>query len=314
MKTIFMTGGGGAGTIAAARHLKASGRYRVILGDMDKWAAGLRFGDKAYILPAGADNNFIRVAKDIIRKEKVDIFVPLVDEEILKSYKLKHEFEKLIILLPEHAFSKMALDKWLLAKKFKELNLPHPLTYLATDEEHSLNYPFIAKPRNGRGSKHVIEIGSEKQLKAYKILTGLLSEEIVMQEKIEGQEFTVSVVVNYSGDVLAVVPKEIIYKKGITKAAITRQVASIQEIAIEIQRKLHANGPFNMQLILKKDNTPVIFEINPRYSTTIALTIASGVDEIDLLIEHQTYSGLLLPFKENLLMTRFYDQLYWEEK
>jgi hypothetical protein len=58
---------------------------------------------------------------------------------------------------------------------------------------------------------------------------------------------------------------------------------------------------------------PIVFEINPRYSTTIALTMAAGVNEIDILVEGKIYSGDLLPFRENLVMTRFYDQLYFEE-
>ncbi len=314
MKVIFMTGGGGAGTIAATRYLKRLGKYRVILGDMNNWAAGLKFADKAYILPAGKDEKFIEVVRDIIKKEKVDIFVPLVDEEILKSYMLKDEFPDLVILLPEYDFARIALDKWLLIKKFKRFGLPCPKTYLAVNECEDLGYPLIAKPRRGRGSRNVVEIKSKEQIEAYKVLTGLSNKEILIQEKIEGREFTVSVIVNKNGDVLAVVPKEIIYKKGITVAAVTRNINNIQDVGVEIQKKLKPNGPFNMQLILRNDGMPIIFEINPRYSTTIALTMEAGINEIDILIENKAYLGRLLAFRENLVMTRFYDQLYFEEK
>ena len=309
-----MTGGGGAGTIAAAKFLKSKGRYRIILGDMDKWAAGLRFADKAYVLPSGKNINFLNSVKGIISKERVNIFIPLVDEEILKSYSLKKYFPDLKILLPEYNFTKIALDKWRMIKELKKNNLPCPDTYLYSRISKKLKFPLIVKPRIGRGSRNVMEINSLNQLRAYKIITNLPSESILIQEKIEGKEFTVSVVVNKVGNVLAVVPKEIIYKRGITIAAVTRKNKYIQDLCIEIQNKLHPNGPFNVQLILKNNCMPVIFEINPRYSTTIALTMASGVDEIELLIENKIFPRKILSFKENFVMTRFYDQLFFRER
>ena len=309
-----MTGGGGAGTIAATKILKKSGKYRVILCDMDKWAAGLKFADKAYILPAGDDERFIDVVKNIILKEHVDVFVPLVDEEILKSYELKKEFPDLNILLPEYDFSQMVLDKWWLIKNLKKFGMPCPKTYLASEPCEDLEYPIIMKPRIGRGSRNVMEIKSKEQVSAYKLLANLSEDRILVQEKIKGKEFTISVVANKNGDVLAVVPKEVICKRGVTITAVTRQNSTIQNLCIEIQEKLKANGPFNVQLILRNDNVPVVFEINPRYSTTIALTMAAGVNEIDILIENQHYSGELLLFEENLLMARFYDQLYFKQE
>ncbi|MFC1624237.1 ATP-grasp domain-containing protein [Candidatus Omnitrophota bacterium] len=314
IKTILMTGGGGAGTIAATKILKESGKYRVILCDMDEWAAGLKFADKAYVLPAGDDERFIDVVKNIILKENVDVFVPLVDEEILKSYKLKNEFPDLNILLPEYDFSQMALDKWRLIENLRRFDIPCPKTYLASGPCEDLEYPIIMKPRIGRGSRNMMEIRSREQIEAYKILFDLSEDKILVQEKIKGKEFTISVAVNKDGDVLAVVPKEIIYKRGITIKAVTRQNRGIQDLCLEIQKKLKANGPFNVQLILRSDGLPVIFEVNPRYSTTIALTMAAGVNEIDILAENQSYSGQLLPFEKNLLMARFYDQLYFKER
>lgn len=313
-KTILMTGGGGAGTIAAAKILKKSEKYRIILCDMDKWAAGLKFADKAYILPAGDDERFIDVVKNIILKEHVNVFVPLVDEEILKSYELKKVFPDLNILLPEYDFSQMALDKWQLIENLKKFNIPCPKTYLASEPCEDLEYPIIMKPRRGRGSRNVMEIKSKEQANAYELLFNLSEDKILMQEKIKGKEFTISVVANKNGDVLAVVPKEVICKRGVTITAVTRKNLYIQNLCIEIQKKLKANGPFNVQLILRNDGIPVIFEINPRYSTTIALTMAAGVNEIEALIENQDYSGGLLPFKENLLMARFYDQLYFKQE
>ena len=48
----------------------------------------------------------------------------------------------------------------------------------------------------------------------------------------------------------------------------------------KIQHKFNADGPFNVQLALDSKGDPYVFEINPRFSTSITLTQASGVDEL----------------------------------
>ena len=58
-KVIFMTGGGGAGIIAAANLLKKTGRYKVIINDMHQWVVDLRFTDKSYILPLPKTKDFL---------------------------------------------------------------------------------------------------------------------------------------------------------------------------------------------------------------------------------------------------------------
>jgi carbamoyl-phosphate synthase large subunit len=157
-------------------------------------------------------------------------------------------------------------------------------------------------------------ISSENELNAYLTLSKISPDSVLVQEKLVGKEYTVSVVVDKAGRTLAVVPKEIIKKRGITISAVTRYNKEIMDLGIEIQNKMSANGPFNMQLILTEEGIPVIFEINPRYSTTIALTIAAGVDEITMLIEGTTPAKDLAKFKSGLVMSRYYDQLYFEEK
>jgi carbamoyl-phosphate synthase large subunit len=303
MKTIFMTGGGGAGTIYATRKLRESG-YRIILGDMNEWAAGLRFADKSYTLPSGDSNSFIRVVADIIKYENVDVFIPLVDEEILKSYQLKN----VKVLLPRKEFAKMCLDKWELYKAFKENGLPMPVTKL---DIYGMDFPCIYKPRFGRGSRNVHEITSLDKYVAYKVLTELPDDKAIAQQKLTGTEYTVSAVVNSHNDLIAVVPKEIIQKRGITISAVTRKVEVIEKLCYTIVDKLKPCGSFNVQLIIQ-DGVPYVFEINPRFSTTIALTMEAGINEIELSLSDNKPKGLL-PFTEGLVMSRYYDQLFWKK-
>jgi carbamoyl-phosphate synthase large subunit len=309
MKTIFMTGGGGAGTIYATRKLRELG-YRIILGDMNEWAAGLRFADKSYTLPSGDSDNFIEVVADIINKENVDVFIPLVDEELLKSYQLKN----VKVLLPRYEFAKICLDKWELYRAFKENGLPMPVTHLGYNfRENGCDYHCVVKPRVGRGSRDVREIKNIEQYQAYKELTGLSEVIAICQQKLIGTEYTVSAVVNSYNDLIAVVPKEIIQKRGITISAVTRKVEAIEKLCYAITDKLRPCGSFNVQLIIQ-DGVSYVFEINPRFSTTIALTMEAGINEIELSLSDDRHTSGLLLFTEGLVMSRYYDQLFWRDK
>jgi carbamoyl-phosphate synthase large subunit len=142
----------------------------------------------------------------------------------------------------------------------------------------------VLKPRRGRGSRGVAVANDAKAFAAAVAANPYPSQALIQQEHVEGPEFTVSVTVSGDGTILGVVPKEIIVKKGITWVAVSRRNLAIEQLCREIQTKLRADGPFNVQLRLNRTGTPMAFEINPRFSTTVTLTAAAGIDEMRSLI------------------------------
>ena len=179
-----------------------------------------------------------------------------------------------------------------------------------------LKMPFIIKPRFSRGSRGFRVIRKENDIEKYFNEEKFSKEELMVQQYIEGKEYTVSVVVSKEGKLLCVVPKEIILKKGITQIGATRKSEIIEELCIRINEKFNPRGPFNVQLIIDEKNIPYIIEVNPRFSTTVALTIESGVDEISCLILDRLGKQFKIQenFKENLIMSRYSEQLFIEEK
>ena len=104
---------------------------------------------------------------------------------------------------------------------------------------------------------------------------------MIIQKYIDGVEYTVSVVLWRDGIIQAVVPKEIICKRGITKLAITRRNQLIKQLCYKIQEKLHADGPFNLQLIIDKNTgIPYPIEINPRFSSTVYMRHKLGFTDV----------------------------------
>ena len=315
MKTVLLTGAGGAPSPGLIRHLKQSG-FRVLAADMDKFAPGLFIADKGFIIPAGKSPDFLNAMRNICNNESVDVIIPGVDEELIPVLELENE--GISILLPQLDFVKLCLDKYLLMQCMKSKDISVPETRLATQGAGDLQFPVIVKPRIGRGSRHIKIVSSENDLKDCINSLPYSPEQILLQEYIDGQEFTVSVIVWRDGLVQAVVPKEIILKKGITYLAVTRYNQFIENMAKEIQEKMKANGPFNLQLKIDKNSQqPVPFEINPRFSTTISLTIASGIDELTGLINQaigDTKNHFFGEWQEGtVLLRQTYDQFITEE-
>jgi carbamoyl-phosphate synthase large subunit len=302
-KTVFITGAGGAAIPGLIKHLKKKG-YRVIAGDMDNLAIGLYLADKGFILPKGQSPDFLPTMRKICKNESVDAVIPLVDEELSAAIDL--EKEKIPVILPRKDFIDVCLDKYKLMKQLEEHHIAVPKTKLASEGFNGLSFPIIAKPRVGRGSRGVQLLTSEKDF--YRYIEGVNSlDSILLQEYIDGKEFTVSSVVWRDGNVMGIVPKEIIQKQGVTKSAISRRNSNIEKICIDVQQKLKADGPFNVQLMLNDKGEPFIFEINPRFSTSISLTIASGMDELHLILDHALTGYVKLdpmPWKEGIVLLR----------
>lgn len=295
MKTVFLTGGGGAAVPGLIKILKDKG-YRVLAGDMESLSVGLYMADKAFQLPKGLSAEFLPTMRKICKKENVDAVIPLVDEELLAAIELENDH--IPVLLPEKRFISMCLDKYELMVNLKKEGISIPKTRLASEGIGDFQYPVIAKPRVGRGSRGVELLSSNTDFNNY-MQNINESHSIILQEYINGKEFTVSVIVWRDGNVQGVVPKEIIKKDGVTKIAVTRYSEKIVEACLKVQECLKANGPFNVQLRFDEGGEPYIFEINPRFSTSISLTIASGIDELNLILDQA------LQISENESNTKF---------
>lgn len=282
--TVLLTGAGGAPIPKLIQTLREHG-CRVIAVDADKNAAGLYLADAGYVVPLATDSDFSSALNRICRSERVKILVPLVDEELLHAAEICNQ-EDIQLIGPKPSFTRVCLDKYELMSKLKENGLPVPQTYLLSQGLGNLRFPVVCKPRTGRGSRGVKIVRTETELAEYARAVAANLDRFLIQECIIGTEFSVSVVVWRDGKVRAVVPKEIIEKRGITRIAVSRKSENIENMCRNIQASLSADGPFNVQLILdSRDGVPKVFEINPRFSTTITLTLAAGVDELGGLID-----------------------------
>lgn len=301
--TVLVTGAGGAAVPDLIRHLRVRG-YRVVATDCNALAAGLCFADKGLCVPRGDAPEYLPELREVCRRERVQAVVPLVDEELLKAIEL--EADGIPVILPLREFVGMCLDKWTLMKALEAESIPVPRTMQPTDPDH--NWPVIVKPRRGHGSKGArVCCSPEDYHDAQDSIAGNASGYII-QDYITGTEYTVSVVCWRDGRARAIVPKRIIDKRGITYRAVTERNKRIEALCEEIQAKLRADGPFNVQCIVDDSGEPYVIEINPRFSGTTNLTRAAGVDEVGGMLKLALggEAAFFAPWLEGVTLVRHY--------
>jgi carbamoyl-phosphate synthase large subunit len=201
------------------------------------------------------------------------------------------------------------LDKLKMIQALKEKRIPVPLTYTLDKYANSLKFPCISKPRRGRGSRDVKVLNSPDELIALKSILGTFAQHTLVQEKIEGIEYTVQMVANSEKALVAVIPVKVQLKKGITLRAKTEAEGRVIAACKAIHNAIPARGTYNIQLILTSEGKVLPFEINPRISTTLCLVVAAGIDPIALYDEH-THRKELLQFTAGIHLHRHWKNVF----
>ena len=312
MTKILFTGGGGAGNEALFSLLE--NRYDLHFGDADIEAIDPIIPRiRCHSLPWASAPDYVSGIKTVCNNLKIDIIVPGVDEELAMLAHNAKELAPARLLLPSAEYIDIMLDKLKMIQALKAKQIPVPLSFTLAEDISSIKFPCISKPRSGRGSRDVKVLNSLNELKALKSTLGAYAQKILIQEKIEGVEYTVQMVANSEGSLASVIPVKVQLKKGITLRAKTEEEVRVISACKTIHNAIPATGTYNIQLILTSEGKVLPFEINPRISTTLCLAVAAGIDPIAVYTEH-TYRKELLPFTSGIHLQRHWKNIFHNEK
>lgn len=264
------------------------------------------------VVPQVKDRDYEITIEDIIKKESIKYYIPLIDEEILKAHALAARLPGLKVISPNNEFVSLCLNKYNLMKVLGEKSISDVKTILGQDFKFEIGFPVFIKPIIGRGSRGIMKICNKEQFDAYFLFNEYRKKDIIVQRCLEGIEYSVSVIVNKLNNIICIVPKKILIKKGITQHAVTEKNKNINALCKKIVQELCPCGPFNVQLKVTKDGVKV-FEINPRFSTTSILSCAAGVNEFALSIEHFDDANVreVDSFKEGVFLYRRYESCFY---
>lgn len=279
---LLFTGGGGS----ASQSLQAQWgkRYDLWFADANPHGFPPTIPEnRRVIVPFASDAAFAETVLLLCQKHGIDLIVPCVDEELLVLAQKKDVLGWPRIMVPSAEFVSLMLDKLACAASLVAAGLDAPKT-LPLARATEIDFPLIAKPRSGRGSRGVMRLTREEQVDAYLKLQGGSAKDYIAQELAPGAEYTVFVAAD-GGDVpQAVIPVLAYEKRGVTVRARTDANAAIIAYARAFQAHFRASGCYNIQCMLTPDGRVLPFEVNPRVSTTFVLAIATGFDPIPMAL------------------------------
>jgi len=296
---ILFTGGGGAATSALWALLKD--QHEVYFADADAEAKPANVPMARWLHIDRADQpTFLETLLYRCEQYRIDVLVPGVDEELLRIADARTLFG-CHVLLPSSWFIQCHRDKFVSMQGLMSMGIPCPQTALLGHwngyaPRVVASWPCIVKPRRGRGSRDIKECGSMDEARA---LESLYPEQLIVQEYLHGQEYTVTCVADQQMNLRAVVPVKVGLKRGVTLRAETDHDEAVTALCVAIHQADPFSGIVNVQCIKAADGTVKPFEINPRISTTTCLAMAAGVDVLGLaLSEGLALSDGLAPFRK----------------
>ena len=283
---VLITGVGSTTALSVIKGLRQQNEFNVFIVGTDinekEDIAGSKFCDKFFKVPlAVEEEDYIGTLVDMINSESIDLLIPIVDIELEVIARNRDIIEKsTYLLLSSYSTVMICNDKFRTYKFFNKLGIPTLKTILVNDFSniknllaHSgIDVPLIAKPRKGVSSRDVYEIQNEEELFLIKKV-----KDPVIQKKGRGQEYTIDVFCDGKKLISAVPRKRIETRAGISYKGQTEKDEKLINYAKRIAEELDIKGPANIQCF-KNDEEINFFEINPRFSGSLPLTIEAGVN------------------------------------
>lgn len=270
---------------AFMRALKDLGiRGSVVTTDMNILSPGLYFSDRHYIVPLTTDPQYIPILKSIAFKERIHLLIPTIDDELPLMGRHAESFLAMgvRVVVSSEQTGIICNDKKLTAQFLAGRGLPFVQTWSPADLDFkSLTYPLFLKPRSGRGSVGAYPVANERELRFFLDYV----RDPVVQEYLPGREFTIDLLTDFNGRVISIVPRErLVIRSGVSDQGRTWKNPVMIELAAKTARALEIRGPANIQVKWNNEQA-TIFEVNPRFSGGIPLTIAAGADFPNWLIQ-----------------------------
>jgi carbamoyl-phosphate synthase large subunit len=278
MITILLTAIGGdiAQAVAAIIH-ETNTNWRLIGMDMNDRHAGELFVDRLYRSPAASDASYDDWLNDLINREKIDFCIPLSEAELLHfAQQRKEKIACAKFVMPNFRTIEIGTDKLATSTFLELIGCPKPWTISSEEVAENVPLPCIFKPKRSAGSKSIFLCKTFKEIAFYRehYPGGVVQEYLLPEDK----EVTCAVYRTQTGTT-AVLQLLRSLVGGFTSWARVIEDTEIAKQCIKVAEGLDLKGAINVQLRLT-DRGPRIFEINPRFSSTVLIRHRMGFQDV----------------------------------
>ena len=262
---------------------------KVFVSDCDATASGL-YGnnDGRFILPRPVDNEelYVQELTKLCKEQQIGIVIPVIDPEIfiLSKYRDQMLAEGINVIVSDKRVLDICYDKlqmnaflssngFLVAQTYTDID-----SFIKAYNEGRIKFPVIVKPVYGSGSVETSIVDNLDKVKS------LFHDGLMIQEVLKGTEHGCDVFNTFAKEpVRCVVKKKISMRSGETDKSITVDNKELQQVGIELGKKLGHIGNLDFD-VFETEKGPYIIDINPRFGGGYPATHAAGCNHLDLLI------------------------------
>lgn len=288
---------------------------KIVTTDLQKNAPAPFVADVRELVPRVTDPSYIEALKDICRKHRIRLVIPLIDTELhlLAPHKQAFSDMGVTLLVSDPEVNDICFDKRKTAVFFQKAGVRTPtiLDVQRVQLDSSVKYPFLIKPADGSCSVGVHKIRNLRELTFFSEYVS----NSILQEYINGEEYTLDVLVDFQGKVRSVVPRLRIETRAgeVSKGMTVKNPAIINAGKRVIEALPGALGCITVQCFLTPDGDIVFIEINPRFGGGFPLASEAGADFPRWIIEMMMGREPQIEldgWQDGLVMLRYDDAIF----
>jgi len=278
---------------------------RIVASDSNPFSAGFFMSDAYEVLPEIDSKLYITRLLEIVTKHKINVLMPSSGYDIYQYSANKEKLLKLgaLPVVSDIKTMKICRDK---IQTFNYLSKKFELPFTTLDYKKVKGFPLIAKPRYGKGSKGIVKINNENELKYVRFN----SENLIFQEYLPGTEYTIDVLSDLECEPILAVPRvRVETRAGISTVGTIVKDENISETCKSIAKYLKIRGPCCIQMKESSQGVLKIVEVNPRMGGGTIFTALAGANFPAMILDMVKGKKLKIPKISEVTVIRYYEEI-----
>ena len=260
------------------------------------------------ILPEADAQYYVKRLFEIVEKHHVQVLMPSSGYDIYPYSDNREALAKIgaTAVVSDRDTLEICRDKLLTYKKMSgKYNLP----FTTANPDKVKSFPVIAKPRFGKGSRNVIKVNNEADLRY--IASNF--ENTIFQEFLPGVEYTIDVLSDMNKKPIISVPRiRLETKAGIsTKGRIIRD-ADLETTCMNMAREIGIRGPSCIQMKESSEEQLKLIEINSRLGGGTIFSTLAGANIPSMILEMLSGTYIDPPRVSEITVVRYYEEIVIE--
>jgi len=305
--------------VALIRHFHRALRQLSLEGiicaaDASDQSPAFHIADRSYLVPRVDTAGYIPRLLEICSHEQIRIVIPLIDTELAVLSENRHRFASMgvQVMVSDPDVIAIGMHKTETCAFFKRNGVDTPELYTSEDiEQGRYPLPLMVKPNDGSASKMVFRVETREQLSFFRRYVP----QAIVQEFIDGDEYTLDVFVDLDGGVRCVVPRlRIEVRAGEVSKGLIVKDERIMGAGRRVGELLKgARGCITLQCIVNRQGVIKMIEINPRFGGGAPLSIEAGADMpawVIKMVRGIEIGDVEHAYRDGVMMLRYDDAVF----